>query len=236
MPELDLNDSASRGVVRDEPAHLLPPEVWTTALNMYSKGLSLAKFPGWVQIFGTPGVAPHFALPVLSPSQAFWLYTSLTKGYVYDGSAHTNITRQTAAVDVDYTATATRQWNGTLFGGIPILNNGIDVPQFWGTLSVGTKLANLTNWPATLRAAVVRAFGAYLIAIYITDAGTVYPHLVKWSSEATDPGTLPGSWDETDETVDTGEYDLPDTNAGLLRGRRFRSVGSSSSTRTRPRG
>lgn len=214
MAELDINDLASLGVVRDEPAYQLPPEVWTTALNMRAKDNGLAKMLGWSQVFGTPGVAPHFALPIVSSAAAFWLYVSLTKAYVWDGSSHTDITR---AAGGDYTTTNTRQWNGTILAGIPILNNGADAPQYWGTLSTGTKLTPLTAWPASTTAAVIRAFGAYLVAINITKSGTNYPHLVKWSAETTAAGTLPSSWDEADETLDAGEYDLYDVNAGLLR-------------------
>lgn len=213
MPEIDINDIAGKGVIRDEPAYQLPPEVWTQALNMRHRDNGMERMLGWSQVFGTPGVAPHFAMPVVSVSSAFWLYTSLTKGYVYDGSTHTDITR---TVGGDYTAANTRDWNGTVFGGIPILNNGSDVPQMWGTLTVATKLTALSNWVSTHRAKVIRSLGAYLIAINITKGASNFPHTVKWSSEAIQPGTVPGSWDETDATVDTGEYDLYDVNSGNL--------------------
>jgi hypothetical protein len=214
MPSLDLNDVAAIGVVRDVPGYMLPPEAWTTALNVISKDDGIVCLKGWEQIFGAPGVAPHYALPLTTSSQTFWLYTSLTKGYVYDGATHTDITR---SIGGDYTAGETREWNGTLFAGIPILNNGHDVPQYWSSPSVAQRLLDLANWPTTLRATLVRAFGAYLVAINITDSGANYPHLVKWSSSAAGPGQLPTSWDETDPTVDTGEYDLPDVNSGILR-------------------
>lgn len=215
MPVIDINDVGRIGSVRDTPSYMLPPEAWSVALNMRVRDGGLEKLFGWTSIFGSPGVAPHFALPIRTSAQIFWLYVSLTKAYSYDGTTHTNITRQSAGVDVDYTGQATEQWNGTLLGGVPIINNGADVPQFWSPVALGTKLANLTNWPATLRAKVVRAFGPYLVVIYVTKAGVVYPHMFKWSHPA-DPGTVPTSWDETDPTKDCGEFDLPDVNAGLL--------------------
>lgn len=216
MPTIEINDLDKLGAVRDEPSYQIAPEAFTTALNMRVIDGGLQRMSGNEQVFGTPGVAPHFAVALSSVAQNFWVYTSLLKGYVYDGASHTNITRQTAAVDVDYSAAETRDWNGTILAGIPILNNGHDVPQFWGTPTVATKLANLTNWPATLRARKVVAFGAYLVAIYITDSGAIYPHLVRWSNETSSPGTLPNSWDITDPTVDAGAYDLPDVQSGVL--------------------
>lgn len=217
MPELDLNELHRIGSVRDTKAFMLPPEAWTTALNVRMEDDQIKRLPGWEQCFGTPSVAPHFLLPITGPNGIFWLYTSLTKGYVYDGTNHTNITRQSAGVDVNYTASETREWNGTILGGVPILNNGVDVPQFWtAALSLATKLANLTNWSANVRAKVLRAYGPFLIALHVTDTGTTFPHLVRWSHPA-DPGSVPSSWDATDPTKDTGQLDLADVNSGLIR-------------------
>jgi len=157
-------------------------------------------------------VTPHFIFPVVTQSSIFWVYTSLTKAFVFDGTSHFDITR---AVGGDYTANTTADWNGTLLGGILILNNGSDVPQFWAVASPTQKLANLTNWPTTHRAKVVRAFGPHLVAINITISGTIFPHRVLWSHPA-DPGSVPSSWDVTDTTKDTGHKELPDVQSGVL--------------------
>lgn len=213
--DFDINDMASVGVVRDTPSWQLPPEAFTLGLNMRFVDEAIQTLAGWSQVFGTPGVAPHFAMSVVTPTTKFWIYASLTKIYGYDGTTHTNITRQSAGVDVNYTASDTPEWNGTFLGGVPLLNNGIDVPQFWSPIGLATKMQNLTNWPATLRAKVLRGFGPHLIAINCTKSGTAFPHLVKWSHPA-DPGSVPVSWDETDPTRDAGEVDLTDTASGLL--------------------
>lgn len=213
--EFDINDIAKIGAVADTPSYMLPPEAWTRALNMRVVNGGLESLLGWSQVFGTPTVAPHFALPISTPAAFFWLYVSLTKAYVYDGTTHTNITRQTASVDVNYTATDTPDWQSTLLGGIPILNDGNDVPQFWATVAATTKLANLTNWPAALRAKIIRAFGPYLMAFNLTDTGVNLPHTVQWSHPA-DPGSVPVSWDYTDATRDAGRKDFPDVNSGVI--------------------
>lgn len=214
--EFDINDLGKFGLAHDTPAYMLPPEYVTHAMNMRCVDDGLERLSGWEQVFGTPTVAPHFHMQIRGVNGEFVLYVSLTKAYGYDGTTHTNITRQSGGVDVDYTATETAQWNGTFLGGVPIVNNGVDVPQFWSTIALATKLANLTNWPSTLRARVVRAFGPHLVAGYITKSGTPFPHMIKWSHPA-EPGSVPSSWDETDETKDTGEKDLPDVNSGFFR-------------------
>lgn len=215
--DIDINDLANFGVVRDGAEYMLPVEAWTYGMNVGFSDDGMRKLPGWASIFGTPGVAPHFVMPVLSQESVYWLYTSLTKAYVYDGSTHTNITRQTMAADVNYTPSNTRDWNGTILGGIPIFNNGADVPQFWSpAYATSNKLADLSNWsPSNMRAKIIRAFGAYLVAYNITKGSTLYPHMVKWSDAAL-PGQLPGTWDETDDTADTGEEDLTDVNSGVI--------------------
>lgn len=213
--DVDINDIAKFGSIADVPGYQLPPEIWTAAINMRALDFGMEKLPGWEQVFGTPGVAPHFVMAISTPAQVFWVYASLTKIYGFDGASHTNITRQSVGVDVDYTVSSGKDWNGTVVGGIPILNNGTDVPQFWGTITLGTKMANLTNWPGTLRAKIMRAHGPFLMAFGLTDAGTSYPHRVRWSHPA-DPGTVPTSWDVTDETKDTGEIDLSDVNSGII--------------------
>ena len=212
MPEIEVDDLASLGEILDVPPYQLPPEAWNLALNMRVRDRGLEAIQGWSQVFGTPIDAPHHLLPMSSATADFWLYASLTKIMVYDGSVHTDLTR---TVGGPYTASATQDWNSTVLGGIAIMNNGTDVPQFWANPTIVTKFANLTNWPGTLRAKVIRAFGPFLMGFNITKGATVYPHMVKWSHPA-DPGSVPVSWDETDVTKDAGEVDLPDVASGTL--------------------
>jgi hypothetical protein len=212
MPVVEINDLASIGQVNDIAPYMLPPEAWTLAENIRFEKNAPQAMDGWEQVFGTPGVAPHFTLPVKTPSQTFWLYVSLTKAYVFDGSTHTDITR---AAGGDYAANTTQDWNGLVFGGIPIFNNGVDVPQYWASYSVATKLAALPNWTSTLRAKIIRNFGSYLVAYNITDSGTRFPHLVQWSNPAS-PGTVPTSWAYGNPATEGGRKDLPDVNSGEI--------------------
>lgn len=212
MSTIDINDLASIGVVRDTPPFQLPPEAWSLGLNVRAVDGGIERIEGWDQVFGTPLVAPHFAIAISTAAQDFWVYVSLTKASGYDGSTHSDITR---AVGGDYTATNTSDWNGTILGGVLVLNNGADVPQFWVTPALATRLSNLTNWPATWRAKVMRAFGPFLVAFGLTKGGVLYPHLVQWSHPA-DPGSVPVSWDDADPTKDTGKTDLPDVQSGVI--------------------
>lgn len=213
MASVDIGDLASLGVINDVPAYMLPPEAWTLGLNVRFANGAPESVLGWEQVFGTPLMAPHFLMSIPTQSTNYWIYAGVTKIALWDGTSHTDISR---AVGGAYNMGETRDWNSTMLGGIPIFNNGVDVPQFRADMAVGTKFANLTNWTATLRAKVVRAFGPFLIAFNLTDTGVSLPHTAQWSHPA-DPGTIPSSWDYTNATVDAGRKDFEDTQAGVLR-------------------
>lgn len=213
-----IDDVSSIGEVRDTPSYMLPPGAWSTALNMRVLESGLETLLGWSQVFGTPGTVPHFIMPVVGTGGVLWLYSSLTKTFVYDGTTHTNITRQTAGVDVNYTANDTPDLGGTLLGGVPILCNGSDVPQYWPNNTISTKLKDLVNWPSSLRAKVVRAFGPYLVAFNLVDSAFTpagLPHTIQWSHPA-DPGNLPPSWDYANPAVQAGRRDFSDINSGII--------------------
>lgn len=199
------------GVVKDLSSHLLPLDSWTDSNNMRFLDKKITRFPGFTQVFGTPTQAPEFIIPVRTAASVFWIYTSLTDAFVWDGSTHTEITR----IASDYAASAGRYWNGGVFQGILVINDETDVPQYWSTISVGTKLIDLVNWPAADRCRVIRPFKNFLVAYNYTLAGSNKPHRVRWSHSA-DPGTVPTSWDVADETKDAGEVDLTDVNAGEI--------------------
>jgi hypothetical protein len=211
MPEIEIGDLNTVGLIRDQEGNWLPPEALTFAMNMRSVPDGMERIGGQLSVFGTPPVPPHFAMVVQSSTNVFWLYTSLNKAYVWNGSTHSDITR----VLGDYTASETRQWNGTLLGGVPILNNGQDDPQYWSALNPATKLAVLPNWLVNTKCAVMRSFGPYLIALNTFEGGVPYPHTLIWSHPA-DPGAVPPSWDFNDPTRDAGRTQLPDVGAGVI--------------------
>jgi hypothetical protein len=212
--QIDINDVASIGVIRDSPPHELPPEAWTQATNVRFEDDSVVQLLGYTQIFGTPLFAPYFAQFLSAPGQPWWLYAGLNKIAAYNGTTHTDITRTTDGAT--YNATGAWQWNGTNIGGIPVLNDGIDVPQYWPLpFSAATHMANLLNWPSTLRCTVIRSFGPYMIAMNLTDTGVSKPYDVRWSHPA-DPGNVPPSWDINNAAFNAGQISLSDVDSGII--------------------
>lgn len=209
MADVEINDLASLGVILDVPAYMLPPEALSYGHNIRFNSQGVEALAGQEQIFGSLLHAPHFIFPVVTNSGNFWFYFSLAKAGVYDGVSHTDVTN----IGGDYAANETRDWNAAMLSGIPIFNNGADIPQYWPSYSVASPLENLPNWPSDARTRILRSFGPYLMAFNLTIDGVNYPHLAKWS-HAANPGEVPSSWDVDDPALDAGEKDLTDTQQG----------------------
>lgn len=208
-----VNNAGAAGVVRDLSVTELPVNAWSDALNIrFLDGMAYQSY-GHESIY-PPAVTPLHLLPVTVAGDKAWLYAGAAKLYIVSSAGvHANITRQTASVDVNYTATP-NAWTSCVLGGVPILNNGVDAPQQW--LLTG-KATALSAWPAATTCAVMRAFKNSLIALDVTKGAVRYPYMVKWSHPA-DPGTVPATWDPADATKDAGEFDLSDGYGYIIDG------------------
>lgn len=122
---------------------------------------------------------------------------SIVGHLILDGAAVNNFT---GAID--------DRWTGGALGGILVMNNGVDVPQYWAGDS--KKLRTLPGWDSTERCQVLRVFKNYIVAFGITKNGVLNPNLFKWSVSAV-PGAVPTSWNEADLTQDAGELDIAET-------------------------
>ena len=120
-----------------------------------------------------------------------------------------------------YSATATENWTSTVMGGVLVMTNGFDEPQYWelisGVPATVQKMQNLNNFTASTECKSMRAFRSFLVALNITSSGINYPRVVKWSTEA-GVQTTPTSWDISSATVDAGEYELADSKGEILDG------------------
>jgi len=201
------------GIIKDIPPYSLPDGAWSDGRNVRMKEGSVQKFLGHEEVFDPPSVAPFFLMSAQTSSTYFWIYAGLAKIFVTDGVAHTDLTNAGG----DYGTTANEPWTGIVTGGIPILTNNVDPPQMWKPVQVSQKLTDLANWPAATLCKALRNYKTHLIAMNVTISGTENPRLVKWSHAAAF-NDVPSSWDETDDTVDAGEYELADTRGDLIDG------------------
>lgn len=192
------------GFLPDPKPQELPPNAWSYAQNVRFRNGYAEKFGGSSQVLNTPPAIPYFISPFRNLTNKFWVYACLAKVYVDDGTTRTDITPVTTP-----TGAIDDRWTGGSAEGVMVLNNGKDQPIFWGG-AVGTPFATLTGWNSAWRAASIRPYKNYLVALDITKTATRFANMVKWSGAAV-PGSLPATWDETDPTHDAGEVDLAET-------------------------
>ena len=203
MPIVTIPAAGQYGLIADQPAQELPVNAWSDARNMRFRDGSVERFDGDKGIFAAPTITPYFIAPYGTTTKRFWIHAGLAQVHADDGTTRTDITGTAPTGGID------DRWTGGTLNGVFFLNNGKDVPQFWGG-DTGLNLASLPLWDATWRAKSLGAFKVYLVALGISKGAANYPHMVKWSSAA-DPGTMPAKWDETDATIDAGEIDLAET-------------------------
>ena len=206
-----VSNVGALGIVTDLPLNELPLNAWTAGRNVRFIDGAVEKFSGHIEVYATPSWAPYWLLPVPYNGTFFWLYAGLTKCGATDGATHADITR---AAGGDYTTDLNIGWTGTQIEGMAVINNGSDVPQMW-TPSLVNDLTALTGWNANHLARSMRSLKRYLVALDITKTGTRYPHMIKWSHQAPTNG-VPTSWDEADETLDAGEYNLSSEGGFLV--------------------
>jgi len=218
---INVENLGELGIVKDIPSYQLPQNAWSDGNNVRTLDNAIKKVDGYQEIISSCPVTAYFVAPLESGSNYFWIAAGLTKVYAHDGSSWSNITRQTAGSDVDYSATAAKSWTACVVGGVLILDNGVDDPQEWpltsGAASASTRLQDLSNWPASTECEVMRSFKTFLIALDVTKSSVNYSRLVKWSHEAATQAT-PTSWDESDGTKSTGEYELASSPGRVIDG------------------
>lgn len=216
---IPINDLASTGLIVDRPFSELPLNAWTDVRNMRFKDGSVERFLGHAEQLGVPATPPQFLLSASQGGTPFWLYASDTKVGATDGAVHADITRVTG----DYSVNPVSGWTGVIIEDIPVVNNGIDVPQMWNKPALATKLAPLSNWPAGTSCSSLRGLKRYLIALDVNKLGTRFPTMIKWSHQS-DVGGVPRSWDESRDDLDAAEYSLPGEGGFLVDGQTLRDV------------
>ena len=194
----------SLGVFPDLMPEELKDGAWSMCENMRFRAGFAERFRGMANVFGSISVTPYFITPYASVTTRMWVYCGLNKICVHDGTTESDITPTSAP-----TGAIDNRWTGGAFNGVLVLNNGADVPIQWGG-NTASPATSLSNWNANWRAKSIRPFKNFLVALGLTKTGTSYPHMVKWSNPAV-PGSVPGSWDETNPANDAGEIDLAET-------------------------
>lgn len=217
---IPISDLGRAGIIADIPFSELPLNAWTDAKNMRFRDGAAERFTGHVAQLGVPNTPPEWLLTCSQGGTAFWLYASATKVGATDGSSHADLTR---AVGGNYTTSPVCGWTGTIIEDIPVINNGVDVPQMWNKPALSQKLQDLTGWPASHLCNCLTGFKRYLVALDVSKQGVRYPMMIKWSHQAA-TGQVPSLWAVDNDALDAGEYTLPGDGGFLVDGKALRDV------------
>jgi hypothetical protein len=209
MPILTVPVAGQYGVILDQQAQELPVNAWSRAVNIRFKDGCAERIEGDAQIFTSTSVIPYYIDAYQSGATRYHAHAGIASVYVDDGTTRTNITPVTP-----FTGAIDDRWSGGTLGGILIMNNNKEAPQYWGG-NVANKLVALTGWPASTTAGFIRPWKNILVAGDITESTTRYPSMIRTSVPAV-PGSIPTSWDYTDATKTSIRRDLAEEPSILV--------------------
>lgn len=204
------------GLAADLPDINMPNGVWSDSRNVKYRDGACEHAGGCISAMGSLSVTAIWAAPVTDGVTYYWVYTNGDGAYATDGSTHANITSTSFSV-----AWANVGINGGAFHGFMIANDGFHKPQVW-TPDLAGKFTALTNWPAGYYAEVIRPFRDFLVALRISSVASegggtdsYNPRLMRWSDAAAQ-AALPGSWDYSDPTNQSGINEFGQTHDSLV--------------------
>ena len=203
-----------KGMIKDTNNTVLPNEFFSHTQNARFEDNAAKKVLGQDQVFGTPTVAPYFALNWTTGANSYWFYAGSAKIYRYNGSSHEDFTRASGG-DYSTNLTSSGNWTGGIFNGLAILNNGVDDPQVLATVSA-SNFSDLTNWPSNTTCKTIKAFGNYLMALNLTESSVELPNKVRWG-DAAENFALPSSWTAS-ATNDAGSVTIGDESDFIVDG------------------
>ena len=127
MSWVEIENFDQSGINSDMSPRALPINAVTSVTNMNFQNGKLMKVLGYSTVYGTPTVAPYHLQSVVTAEGYPWLiYCGLADVYTYYNETHTKVTRTLST----YAATKNNDWTSTVLGGIPIINEGINPPQY----------------------------------------------------------------------------------------------------------
>ena len=144
--------------------------------------------------------------------------------YDHPDNARVVLSKDTRNTTQAYTGNGVEyKWTHTDHNGLIVATNGIDPPQMWpltnGVPDITVPFRPLNNFPTyeNDRCEVIRSYKTFLVGLNWNRSDKM-PRLVKWSTESS-YYSEPSTWDETDATLDAGEYELVDTFSEIIDGR-----------------
>ena len=130
--------------------------------------------------------------------------------YEYANGSISNVTGSLTA-----TSSVNTPFTMCVLADVAYINRPDTVPVY--RLPSGTNFATLPNWNSNWRAASLRPYGDFLLALNMTEGATSYPNRVRFSDLVT-ANSVPTTWSETDTTASAGFNDLVQMQTAIVDG------------------
>lgn len=203
MPLVPVRDLGREGFIFDEAAFDISPSGIDTGKHLRIRDGRLKSGGGFFTFLDATGNAVNFGCPLLRSSGSSLIFF-FADGTVekHEGGVVTDITPTVAFTAFD-------GWSYCQIGDHLIVTNGVNVPHSYGPGDA--RLVPLSGWNSGHRCTAIKAANGYLMAVGVTESGTLIPERVRWSDLVDPtPGTLVTDWDETSTTNRAGLTDLAD--------------------------
>ncbi len=204
------------GLVLDIPANAVGPNFYTAGRNVLFRNGFAGRIPGYRTAYPvSSGTLPNQSYHVLNAQLQglnFWLSLGTNNVWAIEGP---NADDVTFTAETPGVVTSPEQWSSALLNGVPIINNGLNSPMYWGG-NVGVPFAPLPDWPAGTIARSIAVLKYHVFAMDIDSPGGDFGALVRWS-DAAEPGTVPASWTPAADN-DAGSAELSDTPGRIMCG------------------
>lgn len=212
-PKQLLRLSPTKGLALDLPANEIAEGYYTGAANAIFRDGFAQRVGGSRAAYVQNTLDPvYHLLNVRAPGGVtesnFWLACGLSEVVALETSNVSDITGSALTP-----VTSPWQWTSTLLNNLPVLNNTLDPPRYWGG-DVGTPLATLPDWPVGTVCKSVAAFKFHIFAFDIDGPSGHFESQMLWSDAAA-PGAIPTSWTAS-ATNEAGDAILADTPGPIM--------------------
>jgi hypothetical protein len=206
------------GVLTDPDPYDLPTEAFSFGVNVRFRAGRVTRGPVFRNAHALSTGSPRFVCAANPTTGLDLVFLGYLNGRVFNYANGT----ETDYSPVGYVnSNAEAQWTSCHLADIVYLNRPDRVP--WYFTQTATAFATLPNWDSTWRANLLRSYAGCLVAFNVTKGATNFPTMVK-TSDFPLSGTVPASWNETIETLNTTENILAEMEGPIVDAQTLRNL------------
>lgn len=212
-----MRDLGQFGLNTDAEAWSLPSGYLTGGNNFRVSAGSISTFGGYRREgIELPAALIPAHLLYVNAENDLWVVCGTTNIYSYDGATWLDVTGPALNA-------LPLEWQHTMLGRLPIINNPADHPRVMTPATHGQDFAYLqweagVSWSdAGMQCKSIVSFRNFLVAMNMTEGGVVQPDVIRWSHPA-DSGGLPVSWNDADPQYRANKVVLAGDGGDILGG------------------